>query len=326
MDVQLLTQADFILSKCGRPVAPAGLSVVYVPKGFSIQQFFPVSPLTPTQTVVKEITGDTAWCMRSIQFTSSTVTALSIQIQLPNGKFLISNLQDALQIAGYGSYRYVFTRELECPPGSRLQVTFQDTNTAVAQPMSILFDGAYKYFLKSGAQGLPPSEIYTGPLPRYTADPNQNIMAPCWQQGVGPKTPAGFLDQEYVYAAPAKTAVPVAGPFTATQEITIDSSSDFKARRLLFAVTADDTVNVLTPPITILCRLRTGSGYALTDDYLDVATYVNGLTLPKTWDLPAGDSVYIDMQLVNDNGGAMGEGNVYLQTYIEGVKRYKKLA
>jgi len=326
MDVQLLTQADFTLSKCGRPVAPSGLSSVYIPKGFLIQVYFSVSPATAVQTIVKEITGDAPWCLRAIQFTSSSVTALSGQIQLPNGKFLISNLQDLLQIAGYGSYRYVFTRELECPIGSRLQMTFQGTNTAVAQPMSVLFEGAYKYLLKSGAQSLCPVEVYGGALPRYTANPNQNIMAPCWQQGIGPKTPKGWQDVEWVYGAPSTTPIPVAGPFTATQEIAIDSSSDFECRRLLFAITADAGVNILAPPVTILARLRTGSGYSLTDDYLDVATYLNGLTLPHTWHLPAGDSVYVDLQLVNDSGGAMGTGNVYLQTYMEGVKRYRQAA
>src|ERR1039458_138129 len=118
MDIQLLTQADFVLSKCGRPVAPSGLAVVYIPKGFLVQQYFPITPLTATQSLTKEITGDTAWCLRAISMLTTAAgevapaTSISVQVQLPNGKFLISNLQDCLQIAGYGSYRYLFTKEI----------------------------------------------------------------------------------------------------------------------------------------------------------------------------------------------------------------------
>src|ERR1039458_5019384 len=156
MDIQLLTQADFVLNKCGRPVAPSGLAMVYIPKGFLVQQYFGVAPATATQTLTKEIVGDTTWCLRAMSIKTTDATAISLQVQLPNGKFLISALQDCLQIAGYGSYRYLFTRELECPVGSKIQVTFQDTNTAVAQPLSILFEGAYKYWMKSGQSQICP--------------------------------------------------------------------------------------------------------------------------------------------------------------------------
>src|ERR1035441_9047221 len=200
MDIQLLTQADFVLSKCGRPTAPSGLAVVYIPKGFLVQQYFPVTPATSTQTITKEIVGDTTWCLRAMSIQSTDATAIALQVQLPNGKFLISNLQDCLQIAGYGSYRYLFTKELECPPGSKIQVTFQDTNTGVAQPLSMLFGGAYKYFMKSGASQLCPVQDLAARLPRVFGSPNQNIMAPAWQQGVGQTTPKGYKDQEWVYA------------------------------------------------------------------------------------------------------------------------------
>ena len=321
MDVQLLTQADFLLNKCGRPVAPSGLSVVYIPKAFLVQQYFGVTPTTPQQTIKKEITGDAPWCLRAISFTSSTATALSVQILLPNGRFLISNLQDVLQIAGYGSYRYLFTKELECPPGSIIQVTLADTNQAVAQPIAILFEGAYKYLLKNGSGSICPVQDAMAYMPRYLRNFNENIMAPCWQQGIGPAVPQGFRDLEWVYAstnvsgAGGKTGIDVAaGPFTAVQQVPIDSDSAFRCRRLLFAITADATVTAGT----ILGRVRTGSGYSLTDDYFDLATYIGSAPMPKDWDIPAGDVVYVDMQLVDQ----AGTGSIYLQTYLEGCKRF----
>ena len=66
MDVQLLKQADVVLSKCGRPIAPEGMSAVCFPRGIPIQVVFPVGPATPGQVVTKEISGDTTFLLRAI--------------------------------------------------------------------------------------------------------------------------------------------------------------------------------------------------------------------------------------------------------------------
>jgi hypothetical protein len=160
-------------------------------------------------------------------------------------------------------------------------------------------------------------------LPRIFAGPSQNIMAPAWQQGVGPSTPKGYKDQEFVYSAvnpangiPGPTAIDVFnGPFNPTAVIPIDIGSDFRCRKLLFAVTADNTVTAGT----VLAKLRTGSGYSLTDDYFDVATYINGAPIPIDWRINADDNVYADFQLCDQ----AGTGNIYLQVYLDGVKRWR---
>lgn len=331
MDVELITQADQVLSRCGRPLSPRGSSLVYIPKSFLIQFNFPVTPATAQQTITREITGDTSWCLRAVSMTSSAATALSWHVRLPNGRFLGNELQDVLQIAGYGSYRYLFGPELECPAGSKIEVTLADTNQAVAQPLAILFEGSYAYRLKgSGAGCVPMAHDLAASIPRYLRNFNENIMAACWQQGVGPATPQGFSDEEWVYSAagvvnlpsgavlPGATAINVAGPFTAIQTIPIDAGSDFRCRRRMFQVTADATVT----GGTILGRMRTGSGYAIDDDYFDLATYVGSAPMPLDWRIKASDSVYVDMQLVD----YAGTGNIYLQTYLEGVKRFKRAA
>src|SRR5579863_7361737 len=105
MDLKLLTQADYVLNRCGRPMAPQGLSAVYLYKAYMLQQYFGVTPATPTITLQKEITGETNWCLRAIQMYTTSSTAISFQVLLPNGKFLINEQQDVLQVAGYGSYR-----------------------------------------------------------------------------------------------------------------------------------------------------------------------------------------------------------------------------
>ena len=68
-------------------------------------------------------------------------------------------------------------------------------------------------------------------------------------------------------------------------------------------------------------RIRTGSGYSFTDDYIDLATYIGSAPMPKDWEIKASDSVYIDLAFVNDSGGSPGTGNIYMQAFLEGTKR-----
>ena len=327
MDAQLITQADYVLNRCGRPQAPQGLSAVYLYKAFMIQQYFVVNPPTGTVTLTKEVTGDTNWCLRAIQMATSNATALSFQVLLPNGRFLINNQQDVLQVAGYGSYRYLFAKELVCPPGSKIQLTLADTNTSVAQPFAILFEGAYKFYVK-GASSICMVQDAAAHMPRYLRNFNENIMAPCWQQGIGPASPKGVSDIEWVYPCslgttingvfvPGATPIDVAAPENVTVAIPIDAGSDFRCRRLLVNILADATVTAGN----ILCRVRTGSGYSFTDDYIDLATYLGSAPMPKDWEIKAADTVYIDLQFVNDLGGSAGTGNIYFQPYLEGTKR-----
>lgn len=317
-DIQLLTQADFVLNKCGRPTVnlPSGVSVVYIPKGFLLQQVFAAGATTPVQTVTKEITGDTIWCLRSLQISSEAVpvTAISLQALLPNGRFLFSNLTDALQVAGYGSYRFLFTKELQCPPGSKISVTFQATDTTSQQPIAMLFGGDYAYLLKNGSSQVCGVDEAAALAPRYFGDANQNIFAPCWQQGVGPATPQGLVDEEFTYAAPAATAIDVtAANVTAVQQIGMEAGSEFHVRRVLVQTKEDDTVT----SGTILMRIRDGSGYAFTEDYIDAARYIGSCPLPHDWIINPTDSVYIDAQLV-DQAGA---GNISYKVFLEGFKR-----
>lgn len=324
---ELLTQADFTLNKCGRPRAPQqGQSALYITRGFLIQVVFPAATTSPTQTITKEITGDTTWCLRGIQISSSSVTAISLQILLPNGRFLISNLQDALQIAGYGSYRYAFgtNAELRCPPGSKIQITFQVTNVTDQQPMAILLDGAYRYLLKGGEGRICPVDETAGDLPRYFSNPNQNLMAPAWQQGASEPTPEGYVDEDYIYSAlgPASGSFPAGAPgssisvtaanLAATQQIGMDNA-EFHCQRILIQVSEDNSVTAGS----VLARIRTGSGFALLDDYLDAARYLGSAPYPIDWVIQPNDAVYADLQVVDQTG----TGNIYWTMFLEGFKR-----
>lgn len=318
-DVSLLKQADVVLSKCGRAIAPVGMSAVCFPRGIPIQAVFPVTPTSLSQTITREISGDTTFLLRAISTTSGATTALSIQIQLPNGRFLLSNLADVLSFAGYGSWRYLLTEEVECPPGTKVSVTLVDTNTGLAQPVMLLFEGADRYLLKGGQSGRP--EL-ASQLPRYRINANQNIMAPCWMGGEGPEAPVGSADEEFIYCSEANPLVPqfsisvtAANP-TGTLSIPIDQSTDFVGYRLMFQQTVDASV---TLPGLFLGRMRDSSGYALMDDYIDLVGLLNGAELPKGWRVEKGGQIFIDVQLV----GATGTGNAYLVCWIKGVRRRK---
>ena len=317
MDVQLLKQADVVLSKCGRPIAPEGMSAVCFPRGIPIQVVFPVGPATPGQVVTKEISGDTTFLLRAISSTSSAATALSLQIQLPDGHFLFSNLVAVLTFSGYGSWRYLFSEPVECPPGSKITVTFLDQNIAAAQPIMLLFEGADRYYIRGGHGG---RQQLASDLPRYRIGENQNIMAPCWMAGQGPETPQAFSDAQFHYASnlsnePPYTQDVATAPFTGTLSLAIDYQTDFLCRSMSFLSTADGTV---TNPGIWLGRVRDSSGYALMDDYLDLIGILNGAPMPgKDWHIRRGGQVFIDVDLV----GATGTGNVYLTVFMEGVRR-----
>jgi hypothetical protein len=327
MEVQLLRQADMVLSKCGRPMMPQrDLSVIYIPRGIFVQDFLEIGS---ADTLTKEIVGDTPWVLRSISIATTTTTALYWNVQLPNGRFLINNLQDITQVAGYGSWRYLLGKELECPPGSKFIVTLDDSiaGASTAQPIAILFEGAYKYFIKGtpkngGNGGCTAKDLeYASTLPRYVSDPNQNILAPSWMQGYGPPTPPGCVDEAFTYpsfgdnGAIGPLTVSLAGPLTGTVEIKTDQEYDFEVRRFLFLV--QQAAGAAVTAGSFLGRIRAGSGKSFTDDYIDLARYLGSSRYPHDWHVRHGDSIFIDLELVD----SAGSGSLQFQAFAEGVRR-----
>lgn len=310
--VEILRQADFILSKCGRPIPPQGLSVIYLYRGIPIQD---VLATGSRDNVSREISGDTVFELRALSITTTSTTALYLQIQLPNGRQLINNLQDITQIAGYGSTRYLFTEPLECPAGSKATITFDDTipNAGAAQPVMVLLEGADKYYLKGGKLS-PCLDILASSQDRYAQDVNQNILAPCWMQGFYPEPPVHCQEEIFTYNSVADVTISVtATNLTGTSEIKIDRDNDFEVRRLLVYVFADATVT----GGSFLGKVRAGSGYLLTDDYLDLYKYLGSAPFVKGWTVKRGDSIFVDLELVD----VSGTGNINFRLYAEGLRR-----
>ena len=318
--VQLLTQADFVLSHCGRPQPPQG-SVVYIPKAFLIQAILGAAP-TSGLTFYKEITGDTTWCWRSISTAlSGSPPAISAQVTTPDGKVLFNGLIDLTIIAGYGSNRYVLTREIECPPGTKIQLSIDDSylNAQATQPVSMLMGGAYAYYLKNGRRSRDPEQEASS-LPRIFGTTNQNQYAPCWMMGLGPGTPQGFEDSYFIYGNGSTNlaSVTLGSVLTTKAVIPIDADSDFEVWRFLFDVIPDAGVTAGT----FLCRIRAGSGYVFTDDYMDVAKYIGSSYFLKPWEVKNADSIVFELFLV-DGAGA---GSISIQCFAEGVRRKRRAA
>ena len=316
---ELITEADFVLSKCGRFVPPVG-SVVYIPKSFLLQA---VLPALSAQTFYKEVTGDTTWCWRSLSVAlSGNPPLVEAQILKPDGHFLFNGQLDLVQLQGFGSFRYLLSRELEIPPGSKIQLTLDDNYLAagVVQPVSVLCGGAYAYYLKGGIRakwdsGLWSYEQEASVLPRIFAGPNQNLLAPCWMAGVGPRVPNGMRGTGFTYGDGITNvaSVTLGATLSAKCSIQIDADSDFHVRRFFFDVTKDAGVTAGT----FLMRIRASSGYAFTDDYVEAARYLGSAPLAKGWDVKRGDQILFDVMLV-DGAGA---GKISIACFADGEKR-----
>jgi hypothetical protein len=323
--LELLRQADITLSKCGRPQLPEGVSAVPIPRGFTLPM---VLDPGSSYTFTKEITGEVPWSLRAISSdqASASLTGVRIQIQLPNGRFLFGgNGIDVGQFCWIGSWKWLQDPELRCEPGSKINVTLSDPTGALASatPVNLLFEGAYLYFLKNGQQ-VPNGYKLVSSLPRYFGIVNENILTPAWMNGEGVATPPGFSDEYFIYASTNPTNSPgattwklAAGAITQTPnplpfEIEIDSGYEFFVRRVLLDLQLTGTAAAI-----VLGKLRTGGGYVINDNFIDLARYLNGAEYAGWWRVKGGDSVFLDLQLADFSG----TGNVAYQVFLEGFRR-----
>ncbi len=329
MKLEYLEQAQATLSKCGAPMLPGGITAVPIFKSFLL-----ATVLEPGGAVTfqKEITGTVPWSLRAISSdkASASLLGIRIQIQLPNGRFLFGNNGiDAGQFAWVGSWRWLQDPELRCEPGSKLQVTLTDTTSgglSAATPVNLLFEGAYLHFVRGGEYPAPGS--LASSLPRYQGILNENILAPAWMSGEGLTTPDGYEDVWFTYSTPTPEDQPAATTWTVTGgavttppnplpfQIQIEQAYEYMyVRRMLFDVQVTDTAAAI-----VLGKLRTGAGYVLNDNYIDLARYLGGSEYAGNWKIKGGDSVFIDAALAD----VTGTGTVTFQVHLEGFKRRKK--
>jgi hypothetical protein len=321
MKLELLRQMDAVLSKCGRPTLPGGVTCVPLVKDIVVPMI-----LESGQTTVfmREIPGDTVWQLRAISSDQgmNSIKNIRVQVQFPNGTYLFGgNGQDIGQFAWIGSYRFLMDPSLDFDAGGKLKVTLTDTTpggAGVAQAVNLVFEGDYLYFLKGGQLAADPMRL-ASQLPRYQGTVNENILAPAWMAGAEPQNPdpAGY-DQSDAFSYSSLVETFVIGTNENGQlVIPIDEGWDFFCRRILTDVRFAGTQ---APPTgVVLGRLRTGTGYSFNDDFIDLATYLCGAEWPKDWKIRGRDEVTVDLQLAD----VVGTGTITFQIHLEGVRRRK---
>jgi hypothetical protein len=307
---------DAVLSKCGRPTLPGGVSCVPIVKDIVVPMI-----LESGQTTVfmREIPGDTIWQLRAISSDQgmNSIKNIRVQIQFPNGRYLFGgNGQDIGQFAWIGSYRFLMDPSMDFQFGSKLKVTLTDTTAGghgSAQAVNLVFEGAYLYFLQGGQLAPDPMKL-ASQLPRYQGTVNENILAPPWMTGAEPPVPEGY-DQhdEFTFSSLVQTFT-IGTNANGELVIPIDEGWDFFCRKLLAEVhTTGSAAGV------VLGRLRTGTGYSFNDDFFDLATYLGGAEWPKDWKIRGRDEVIVDLQLAD----VTGAGTITFQLHMVGVRRRK---
>lgn len=324
MDSETLNACDLVLSRTARAPAPSGMSVVYVPRAFLLPYTFPVAPASPSQILYKQITGDTTWCLRAISLVTEGISLgggeVLVQVQGPDGRFLENSPEVYALAQGYGSFRRVIEREKQFPAGSKITVTLIDVAAGLGHAVSgvFLFEGAYRYLVPKEAQRKDLVAAVSS-LPRLVPGEPQNTLAPCWMWGQGPLTPIGYDDELYTYAFPLLTQDVTIVPMGTSATLALRWGETFECRRILFVVGGDRAATG-----RFLIRLRADSGYALMDDAFDAAGLIGASSMACDWSLASGERVYLDAQLVDIV--PQSSGNMYLQCFLEGVRRRKKAA
>lgn len=320
-DIQLLKDADKLLSKCGRPLrASDGTVFLPLPKYFFYQSNHAPSTIT---NEARNIFGDTVFLLRSMAIVPP-VNDLYFRLQFPNGRFLQNVNRLMSQVANTASQRYPIIPEVPCQPGERLLITLDDrpTNNGAGAgsitPVQMLFGGVYLFTIRdSVVQPINPLRD-AAMMKRYFDTVNQNIMAPEIALSLGnDATPKGYIDSPFTICDP----VPVnpgfqmasTGSLSTSRTVLVSGCAFFVAKRLIF------TFSTTTPGLsaTLQVRVRDASGYSLTNDYIDVSQYSNA-PYACDWTLCNGSQLIFDYSIVDQTGGP-GTWNV--QCFIEGQRR-----
>ena len=334
-NTDLLKQADLVLTKCGRPIIPRGH--VPIPKKFYYTKFFQLPDSAPpyppdTNEAVENSSGYTFLlrALSGIAFTNATSSLIGLmyfQIQYPDGTYFQNQLSDLVTSCGFGSGRLPFAQPIEVPPGSKLFVTLDasisaNTWSGDAPPgggfsVSLFFEGVCLFPLAGAGNspGVRSPQDSAASLDRFFASPNQNILT-AEPMGAGldgvqchPETPAGFLDDPFIYSNSAVPAVfSEAQPVATTIKVQIESTSDFLCQRIMFGLVVGDVAP------TFFGRLRTSlGGSAICNDYVPL----NNMRLIKDWSLKAGLQAYVDVYAITNGGNS----TTTLYVYLEGCKR-----
>jgi len=322
LKAEFITQADQVLSTCGRLVAPPGLGWVDIPFGLQYSKYLAAG--APDSTEEKLVETPVTFVIRSYQAYSqpATLGTVAWRLRFPNGRFYNSAVCAVSPSFDIGSFRQTIDPPLECPPGSRFFLTTDGLLSAAGTDVAItvLLEGAIRYTLKGTSAGCAAALGRNEPwasMPYFSQDPNGNILAPEWRLGCQryPETPASYRDQQFTYLTPSSNAVAVPndGSVVANVPLYIGSDADFVVRALNFVSTA-----VGGAAGTLFVRIRDHSGYELSDGFV-WARRVSTVLFPQLWIKSAGGggALFIDYMFVDTNA----TGSWLVQPVAFGCKR-----
>ena len=315
----LLRQADVVLSKCGRPMAPSGSAYIDLPTSYLYQTVTQAGTGAGVQSEPCVIDSDTNFILRAISGFNSIVSPYSwpayfYRIKFPDGSYYNGNWAASVGDWAFarGSYRMVVDGEVVCPPGSQVVVDLSPgpnpTNQGNPQ---ILFEGVLRYSMASllGKPGL-------ATPPRYVRSPNQNIMAPEWMTGSrNMETPTGWKDEFHMYVSPVITvaiASSAASPQLAIPCGGLGANADFVWNETRFLTTPVGGVTG-TPVI----KITLPDGYALMDTFIQTAEFAG--PMPKPAVVPAGRSILVDASVFSPTG----DGSYTFQLFLKGFRRVR---
>ena len=314
----LLKNADVILSKCGRPMAPRGSAYVDIPTSYLYQTVTQAGTAALIQSEPCVQDGDTNFILRALAGFNSIVAPLSwpsysYRIKFPDGSYYNGNWSASVNDWAFarGSYRMAIDGEVVCPPGSEFIIDLSPgANPTNAGNPQILFEGVLRYSVKDRfGKAAPPL------APRYVRNPNQNIMAPEWMTGSRQmETPAGWQDEFHMYVTTSTISVTItAGAATPALSIAcggLGANEDFVWNETRAVATFTGSAGGVP-----VIKITFPDGYALTDNFVQLAE-IQG-PMPKPAVIPAGRSLLVDASVFSPTG--TGACNIVL--YLKGVRR-----
>ena len=302
MSIQLLRQADYVLSACGRPIPPPGARWIDLPHVMTYR-------IQNAATVVASRIENKARVPFICRGVSVNGTVDPFRIWWANGRNL-EQLVSVGNFVGRGAGLRTLQPEVAIDPGGKIIIESGPTNGVGAA--FFYFWGVLRFPLL--AVGDEP-EIYTPAIsraPRIPGTQNQNIMAPEWLLGnqCCPETPVGFWDEPYtLHSDPIKNPI---GTTTVGFPVECPLDADFFiVRNIQYNSVKDDAVSAGVAAI----QVRMPSGYSLT----------NGDYLPQDWTGPLFPLLVVEKggRIILDVGDmdTAGAGNITTVVQFDGVKR-----
>lgn len=317
-----ISEADYVLSACGRRQPPPGVSWVDLPYvlPFNWSQFANAAPVTPAQGRLANNSKATFIC-RGVMIQSP----VGVRIKWPSGRYLqqgptwTGQAQPGNPI-GTGGNMIALNAEVEIEAGAKISI---EMSGGTAGLVNIQFWGMLRYLLMSAPGGGAPVMV-PDPIaelegrPRYRCGPPQNIMAPEWLIGnqCTPETPDGFKDEPFTFFSPA-IVVPVGGQIYNTATI-VPGSDDVVVKRIraisTYALDGGSAIPVFA--------MRLPSGYSVTGGDMVPTPFLFWWPVFPTMRLNPGDRVIIDMADMQSSGG----GSISTVFEFDAVKRRKVLS